>query len=153
AGGRNAAGTIGPSTDFGFVVGEPMADFDLHHLRFAVGGFEHVGGVERVWRFLIIIVHEVRADGGELRGGLDAKAGAGYVDFVDCLIADVTVAGVPDPVPVVVEAILGERLHRRGAGPEVVMDAGRNRLRSGPADRGAPLVAEAASHVDIADSA
>ena len=72
---------------------------------------------------------------------------------MDGLVANFTVAGVPDPMPIVVEAITGEGLERGGAGPEIVIDAGGNRFRGSVADGRAPFVANCASHVDIADGA
>src|SRR6185369_2566902 len=95
----------------------------------------------------------MRADGGDLGGEIDAEARAGDVDLMDGLVADVAVASVPDPVPVIVEAVLGEGLHGSGAGPEVVVDAGGNGLLGSVADGRAPFVAEAARHVYVADGA
>src|SRR6202043_877559 len=83
----------------------------------------------------------------------NAQTPARDVDFVNSLVADFTVAGVPDPMPVIVKAIARERLQRRGAGPKIVIDAGGNGVLGGPPDRGAPLVENATSHVDIADCA
>ena len=85
--------------------------------------------------------------------GVRDETPAALVDLVNPLVADVAVARVPEPVPVVVEAILGERAHRRRAGPEVVVDAGRHRLDRRLADGVAPLVAEPARHVDLAELA
>ena len=70
---------------------------------------------------------------------------------MDALVAHVAVAGIPKPVPVVVKTIAGERLQGRGAGPEIVMHARRNRLHGRVADGVAPLVAKPARHVDVAD--
>src|SRR6266403_2406068 len=70
---------------------------------------------------------------------------------MDGLIADLTVAGVPDPMPIVMKAIARKRLERRGAGPEVVINAGGNGFFRGTPDGRAPLVANRAGHVDIAD--
>ena len=72
---------------------------------------------------------------------------------MDGLIADFAVAGVPDPVPVVVKAIAREGFQRGGAGPEIVVNAGGDRLFRGVADGRPPLEAETASHVDVADGA
>src|SRR5580704_9429890 len=70
---------------------------------------------------------------------------------MDGLVANFAVAGVPDPMPIVMEAIARERFERGGAGPEFVIDACWNGFLRSVADRWAPLVAECASHVDIAD--
>src|SRR5260370_38929200 len=75
------------------------------------------------------------------------------MDFVDGLVADLPVACVPDPMPVVVEAITRKRLQRCGSGPQVIMDAGRNGFLRGVPDRWPPLVANRAGHVDVADRA
>src|SRR5580692_1103185 len=93
------------------------------------------------------------AHGGGGDGEADSQAPTSDIDFVDGLIARFTVAGIPDPMPVVVKTIAREGFHGSGAGPEVVMDAGGNRFLGGVADRRAPLIAERASHIDIADGA
>src|SRR5580700_4527500 len=72
---------------------------------------------------------------------------------MDGLIADFTVPGVPDPMPVVVKAIPRKGFEGRGPGPQVIVNSGRNSLRRGAADRWAPLVAKRPRHVDIADRA
>ena len=59
-----------------------------------------------------------------LVGILHAEAPARDVDFVDALVAEVAVAVVPEPVPVVVEAILGELASSARAEPQIVVDAG-----------------------------
>jgi len=75
------------------------------------------------------------------------------IDFVDGLVADFTVPGVPNPMPVVMKAITRKRLQRCRPGPQVIIHAGGNGLRRGVPDRGAPLVANRPRHVDIADRA
>src|SRR5438445_66324 len=49
------------------------------------------------------------------------------------------------------ESIACKWLQRRGASPQVVMNAFRHRLDGRVADRFPPLVTESASHVDIAN--
>src|SRR5205823_2634473 len=88
-----------------------------------------------------------RRDFGRKR---NTEAPAGDVHLMDALVAHVAVAGVPKPVPVVVEAILGERLHGRGTRPKIVVHARGNRLDRGASDGVAPLVAQAARQVDLA---
>src|SRR5450631_377315 len=105
---RHAAASVSAGADFGFVVGDPVADFELHHFAFAVLCFDDEGGVQGVRSFLVVFEHEVAADGGDCRGKPYAQAGASDVDLVDSLVADFAVAGVPDPMPVVVKAIFGE---------------------------------------------
>src|SRR5690242_5458860 len=72
---------------------------------------------------------------------------------MDGLVPAFAVTGVPNPVPIVVEAIFGKGFHGSGAGPEVVMNAGGNRRGVSVADGAAPLVANGAGEVDIADGA
>ena len=73
---------------------------------------------------------------------------------MDTLVADVAIAGGPDPVPVVVQLRAPQRLERRGPAEQVVVDARRDRLRARDlADALAPLVAEAARPQDPAECA
>src|SRR6185295_223466 len=74
---------------------------------------------------------------------------AGDVHLVDTLVADIAVPVVPVPVPLVVEAVLVERPRGRGAEPEVIVHSRRDRAVRLLADRGALLVAEAASDLDL----
>src|SRR5580658_1145066 len=41
--GGHAAAAIRAGADFGFVIGDPVADFQLHHFAFAIGAFENEG--------------------------------------------------------------------------------------------------------------
>ena len=102
---------------------------------------------------LVIVEQEVPADRRYLDGQGHAQAPPCQVDFMDSLVSQIAVAGIPDPVPVVMEAILGERLHRSGTGPKVVVNARGHRFRVRMADRCSPFVTESARHVDIADRA
>ena len=138
--------------DAGFVVGHPVAHLEFHHLLLAAL-VEFEGGVQGVGRLLVVVEHEVAADGADLGRILHAQAPARDIHLVDALVADVAVAVVPEPVPVVVEAILRELVLGRGAEPQVVVDAGGHRLDRLAADGVAPLEAEAAGHVDVADQA
>ena len=151
--GRDGAGSVRAGADFSFVIGDPVADFELHHFALAVCIVEIIDGVQNVGSLLVVLEHEMAAHGGDGDGKADAEAPARDIDFVDGLIAGFAVAGVPDPVPVVVKAIFGEGLVGSGAGPEIVMDAGGNRGGVGVADGAAPLVANRARHIDVADGA
>ena len=102
---------------------------------------------------LVVLEHEVPADGRNLVRKLHAQAPARHVEFVDALVADVSVAGVPNPMPVIVEAVLGEGLHGGGACPEVVVDASRHRLLFGVSDRVPPFVAKPAREVNVSNQA
>jgi len=70
---------------------------------------------------------------------------------VHALVADVAVAGVPEPVPVVREAVHRERPHRRRSEKRIPIDAGRNRCHRRPANRFPALVAQPLGHVELAD--
>src|SRR5260370_18592214 len=72
---------------------------------------------------------------------------------MDWLVADFTVAGVPDPMPIVVKAIARERIQWSGGGPQVIINAGRNGFHRSVPDRWPPFVAKRAGHVHIADRA
>src|SRR5262249_47794829 len=109
----------------GFAIRHPVANPQLHHLSFA-GLVEFEGAVQGVGRFLIVIEHEVPTDSAHLHGILYAQTPAGNIDLVDTLIAEIAVAGIPEPVPVVMETILAELALGSGAGPEVVVDSFRH---------------------------
>ena len=70
---------------------------------------------------------------------------------MNALIAEVAVPVTPEPVPVVVKAILSERMHGSRSDPEVVIDAFRNAPNRCPANGVSPFVAEASRHVIFAD--
>src|SRR5262249_38870038 len=76
---------------------------------------------------------------------------AGLVHLVDALVAQVAVAGVPDPVPVVVQPLAHQRLLGGGTAPQVIVHGGGRLLRAlDLADGAAQLVADAAGHADLA---
>src|SRR5262249_28517324 len=82
------------------------------------------------------------------------QAPARLVHLVDALVAQVAIAVVPDPVPVVVQLLAHQRLLRRRAAPQVVVDRLRERLLLVYlADRRPELVAQAAGEVDLAELA
>src|SRR5262249_28121767 len=81
---------------------------------------------------------------------------AGLVHLVDALVAQVAVAVVPHPVPVVMELLARQPLRlRRRAAPQVIVGRGRDlaALRRGRADAGPQLVAQAARQLDLAQLA
>src|SRR5262249_9194985 len=94
----------------GLVVRDPVPDFELQHLATAARLVEFERAVEHVGRLLVVVEHEVAADGGDPGREGDAEAPARSVHLVDALVAKVAVAGVPEPVPVVVKAVPCERL-------------------------------------------
>ena len=103
--------------------------------------------------FAIIDIAESAADGQNARRqGVLAQEPAGQVHLVRALVADVAVAGVPDPVPVVVQVLPAQRFHRRRTTPQVIVDAGRDRLFAAHlADAGAVLVTGAQGVEDLAE--
>src|SRR5262249_41257111 len=101
----------------------------------------------------VIDVAEAAADAEHALGQLVlAEAPAGLIHLVDTLVAEIAVAVVPGPVPIVVQVLAAERLLRSGAAPEIVIDRlGQLLLAGNFADRGPQLVAEAASQADLAE--
>src|SRR5581483_9241665 len=76
--------------------------------------------------------------------------------LVHALVADVAVAVVPGPVPVVVQVAAAQRLlARRRAAPQVVVEAAGDlaAVGAGLADGAARLVAQAARHQEPAEAA
>ena len=72
---------------------------------------------------------------------------------MDALVAQIAVAVVPEPVPVVVETIVRERMLGRRPEPKIVIHAGGYGFDGRAADGVAPLEAQPARHVDIAQEA
>src|SRR5271166_2908189 len=54
---------------------------------------------KRVRCVLIVVEHEMSADGGDAARKLDAQSPAGNIDLVDALITQIPVARIPIPVP------------------------------------------------------
>src|SRR6185369_1962706 len=71
---------------------------------------------------------------------------------MDALVAQIAVAGGPNPMPIIVEAFAHQRVFGCRAAPEVVIYFGRNRLGAGHfADAGAALVTKTAGAKDFAN--
>ncbi|MEZ5365980.1 MAG: hypothetical protein R2748_27515 [Bryobacterales bacterium] len=70
-----------------------------------------------------VVVDELAAYGLGAARDAEVERPAHDVELVDALVAELAVAVVPLPVPLVVQAQLRERAVGRGAFPEVVMDA------------------------------
>ena len=68
-------------------------------------------------------------------GQLLAHAPAEDVHHVDAVVAQLAVAEIPEPVPVVVDQVLVIRLHGRGSNPEVPIQPCRRLLRLLETDR------------------
>ena len=102
----------------------------------------------------VVGVAEPAARGKDSLGELVlVQSPAGQVHLVNALVAQVAVAVVPEPVPVVVEPVGIERPLGRGAEPDVVVNAGGHGAIGLVADGAAGLVAEALGHVDLAELA
>ena len=78
---------------------------------------------------------------------------SGDVELMDALVAYFAAAIIPEPVPIVVEAVFVEGPLRGRAEPEVVMNALRHRGVGIPADRFARFKAKASGHINLADTA
>src|SRR6202011_5591783 len=76
----------------------------------------------------------------------------GDVHLMDALIAEIAVAGIPDPMPVVVELLAPQREFFGGGAPEGILDRLRQRLFSGSlADARTAFIAEPASVLNLAE--
>src|ERR1039457_6859044 len=135
--------------EIAFAAGIEAADFELQLLVAEVEGGElGVGG------FLVVGVEVLAAGGDHALGPRDfAQAAARVIHLMHALIADVAVAGVPEPVPVVLEAQSVEGAHWGGAEEHVPVDAGGDGRILGVADGGAAFETETLGQVDLADHA
>src|ERR1700747_7286 len=70
---------------------------------------------------------------------------------MDALVSNVTVASVPEPVPVIRETLFVERPHRCGAKEQIPIQTGRCRGIRSVSDRRTQLVAQSLGHVELAD--
>src|SRR5882672_8628535 len=129
------------AADAGFIVRDPMPNFELHHLASAIRLIEFEDAVERVRRFLIVIEHEMAAGRGDAGREGDAESPPCVIHLMDPLVPEVPVSCIPDPMPVVMKAISRERFQRGGTGPEVVVDTRGNGFGTRAANRVAPLEA------------
>src|SRR5262249_29500737 len=93
------------------------------------------------------------ADGADPRWILHSHAPAGHIDLVNSLVAEVAVAVIPNPVPVVVQAVSRVFVRGRRSQPEIVVDARGHGLHGFAPDGVPPFEAQTASHVDVADQA
>src|SRR5438046_9925617 len=109
----------------------------------------------RIRRGPVVDIAEAAAETEDARRKLVlAQEPAGNVHLVNALISQIAVSGVPNPMPIVMEAFAHERFHRRRAAPEIIVDAGRNWLRAVHfADARTALVAKAARDQNFAEVA
>src|SRR5258708_9911876 len=148
--GGHAAGPVRVGAYLRLVIGDPVADCEFDHLALALRTHETEGGIQSIGRLLVVLEHKVSTHGGHRHRETYAQTPARDIDFVDSLVADFTVAGVPNPMPIVVKAISGKRLHRRGAGPQVVVNAGGKGPHVCAAGQWPPLLANRPSHDYVA---
>src|SRR5215469_6715590 len=143
--------SISAGANLRLMIGDPVAHFEFHQLALGAWSFETEGRVQRVGRLLVVLKHEVSAHRRHMDWESDSQAPARDINLMDGLIADLPVSRVPNPMPVVVKAILGERLQRRRAGPQVVMHSSRHGLFDSVPDRWPPFIAERARQIDVSD--
>ncbi len=62
--GGHATGPVSTAAYLRLVIGNPVADFELHHLAFAIRTIENEGGIQGVGRFLVVLEHKMSAHGG-----------------------------------------------------------------------------------------
>jgi len=120
------------------------------HLRLA----EIEEGQLGVGRLALVLVAEASAQAddalrqGRARGGLDGPAGD--VHLVDALVADLAVAEIPEPVPVVMHDIAVVRLLPRRAEPNVEVQFRRRVFRLGEPDAATRLAGVAVGDQQLA---
>ena len=88
-----------------------------------------------------------------MRQAFDAQTPPGYIHFMHTLIADIAIAGIPEPVPVVLQAQLIESAHGGRAQELIPIDTGWHGAIRLVADGRAALEAEAFRQIDLADHA
>src|ERR1035437_4092088 len=128
-----------------------MANFKLQHDRLLIRTFVFEGAIQHVRSLLVVVEHYVSADCRDLVGEAEARTQSppSDVELMNSLIAQVAIPVIPEPVPVIVEMILGKGLQWRRTGPRIVMNSRRNRRNGSMTDRVSPLEAQAAGQVDI----
>src|SRR5947209_13691461 len=109
----------------GLGVAYPVAHLEFEHFLFA-SVVELEGAVQSVGRLLIVVEHEMAANRADLGRELHAQAPARDIHLMNALVPEIAVAGIPEPVPVVMETVLRERTLRGRAGPEIVIHARRH---------------------------
>src|SRR6185437_5381523 len=109
----------------------------------------------RVGRLAVINVAEPTTDADDaFRQFILAQPPACLVHFMDALVAEIAVARVPNPMPIVMETLAHKRTHRRGAAPQIVVATlGRLLWPAHFADAAARLVAQTTRHLDFAELA
>src|SRR5439155_12941279 len=83
----------------------------------------------------------------------DAKTPPANINRMNVIVAQLAIAGVPEPVPIIMKARPRQRAHWRRAGPEVVIHTGRNLVLTGAADGTPPSINNAAGQLDLTELA
>ncbi len=89
------------------------------------------------------------ADRAYLVGKAQTHPPSSQVDLVNTLVSKIAIAVVPEPVPVVVEAIFCKFVLRRRSGPQIVVNALRTGLYGRLPNRVSPLIAKAPTHIGL----
>ena len=104
--------------------------------------------------FLAIVPEEFSTHGSDaLRKLVYAQSPHAEIGFVDALVAYITIAIVPMPMPVVVNEVFAERTHWGRSTPEVVVQSRRNRRDAFVANVWPSAVHQSAGHVYPSDQA
>ena len=126
-----------------------MSDFELNDLflfRIVIDGRLHFRD------FLTVIPQEFSTHRGDMfREFFDAQPPHAEVGFMDPLVADITVAIVPVPVPVVMHEVLRERSHGSRSAPEIVVKSLGDRGDALVSDVTAAAEDQSARHIYPAD--
>jgi len=119
-------------------LGFQAADFEQQR-RLLIGLINHLG----VGGLAIVFIAQSSAEAEDLRSERRfAEEPTADVHLVDSLVAEVTVAGVPKIVPIIVQLRATQWRFRRRTAPQLVVHLFRHRLRAGGfPDRRTPLVA------------
>src|ERR1700679_4379483 len=91
------------------------------------------------------------ADSAYFVGKAQAHSPSSRVYLVNTLVSKIAIAVVPEPVPVVVKPVFRKCVLRRRSGPQIVVNALRDRLHGRLPNRVSPLITEPSSHIGLAD--
>lgn len=111
------------------------------------------GDVLGVGCLALILIAEAATGGADGNREPLAHAPTENVDHVDAIVAEFAVAEIPEPVPVVVDQIFVEGLHRGRADPEIPIEVCRWLLDGLEADGIATTGEEEVALIDVADCA
>ena len=105
--------------------------------------------------FAIVVITQTSPEAEHFRGeGRLIEEPPADIHLMDALVAEVAIAGAPDPMPVVVQLAAAQGVFFGGAAPEIVVHIGRQGLGSaGFAYAGAALIAEPPRYGDLSQIA